>query len=107
MPGKYVPPSVKRAAAAAAAGGSSRYDDGGVSVRVSNLPDEATEDDLQFLFRKVGLIQRTFLARYHSGESKGFGFVRFATETDAQKAIDQFNGLVWDNLVLSVELSDR
>lgn len=74
------------------------------TVRVSNLSEDTTENDLQDLFRYFGSVNRTYLARDKiTRNSKGFAFVSFANRDDAQRAIEQLNGYGYDNLILHVE----
>jgi RNA recognition motif-containing protein len=59
---------------------------------VGNLPYEVTEDALKDLFAKAGTIESaTIITDKVSGRSKGFGFVEFSSEEEAQKAIEMFN----------------
>lgn len=45
------------------------------------------------LFSQAGTVVSAQVIRYQdTGRSKGFGFVEMATEEEAQKAIDMFNG---------------
>jgi RNA recognition motif-containing protein len=45
------------------------------------------------MFAAVGEVaSATIIMDKMSGRSKGFGFVEFANDADADKAIDQFNG---------------
>lgn len=59
---------------------------------VGNLPYQITEDALKDLFAKAGTVESaTVITDKVSGRSKGFGFVEFASEEEAQKAIEMFN----------------
>lgn len=56
---------------------------------VGNLPWSVTSESLHSLFAPFGEITEAIVIRDRmSGRSKGFGFVTFATEEDAQKAVD-------------------
>lgn len=60
---------------------------------VGNLPYSTTDNDLRDMFAAVGEVaSATIIMDKMSGRSKGFGFVEFANDADADKAIDQFNG---------------
>ena len=60
---------------------------------VGNLLYEVTDDELSQLFAQAGTVVSAQVIRYRdTGRSKGFGFVELATEEEAQKAIDMFNG---------------
>lgn len=79
-----------------------RLDD--FTVRVSNLPEEATEHDLQELFKPFGKVSRTFLAKDKNKQiSRGFAFVTFFNYDDAQRAIWGVNGYGYNHLILKVE----
>ncbi len=74
------------------------------TVRVSNLPEEATEHDLQELFKPFGKVSRTFLAKDKNKQiSRGFAFVTFFNYDDAQRAIWSVNGHGYNHLILKVE----
>lgn len=60
---------------------------------VGSLPYSITEDQLRDLFAPFGALESVrIISDKYTGQSKGFGFVEFATEEDAQKAIDGVNG---------------
>lgn len=60
---------------------------------VGNLPYKTTSSDLQQLFSQAGTVATaTVISDKFSGRSKGFGFVEMASDDEAQKAIDSFNG---------------
>lgn len=58
-------------------------------VYVGNLPYTMTTDQLRELFAEFGDISDAIvISDRHSGRSKGFGFVEFASEDAAAKAIE-------------------
>lgn len=60
---------------------------------VGNLPYQVTSDELKNLFSEYGEIaDAVVITDRASGRSKGFGFVEFADEEAAQKALDAMNG---------------
>lgn len=60
---------------------------------VGNLPYSTTDADLRDLFAAAGTVATaTIIMDKMSGRSKGFGFVEFENDDEAQKAIDMFNG---------------
>jgi RNA recognition motif-containing protein len=60
---------------------------------IGNIEWGATEDDLKELFGKHGDIEEAIIIKDKmSGRSKGFGFVTFANEEDADKAMEELNG---------------
>lgn len=57
---------------------------------VGNLPWSMTDATLRDLFSQIGeVIDCVVIIDRASGRSKGFGFVTFANEADAQKAITE------------------
>jgi RNA recognition motif-containing protein len=60
---------------------------------VGGLSYSLTSEALKEEFAKAGTVDSaTVIIDKMSGRSKGFGFVEMATEEEAQKAIDMFNG---------------
>ena len=60
---------------------------------VGNLSYDLSDDELKDHFSQAGNVISANVIRYHdTGRSKGFGFVEMASEEEAQKAIDMFNG---------------
>jgi RNA recognition motif-containing protein len=63
-------------------------------VYVGNLPFKLRGKDLRELFGKVGEVEfaTVILDRNRRSRSKGFGFVTFINDLDAEKAIAEMNG---------------
>jgi len=106
--GTYVPPAMRSRAAAAEASAASQLDRGrdDNTVRVTNISEDTTEDDLKELFKLQGKanIQRIFLAKDKtSGRSKGFAFVTYKTRDDADRAIRVLHGHRYGYMILKVE----
>lgn len=60
---------------------------------IGNLPYSATDAQLSELFAKAGTVESaTVITDRFSGRSKGFGFVEMSSDSEAQKAIEMFNG---------------
>jgi translation initiation factor 3 subunit G len=73
-------------------------------VRVTNLPEEATDTDLMELFKPFGKVNRVFLAKdKNTKASRGFAFVNFQNKEDAQRAIWGVNDYGYNHLILKVE----
>jgi len=105
----YVAPALReggnRRGETMATGGRS---DEGCTVRVTNLSENARDSDLQDLFGRIGDIARIFLSKDKiTGQSRGFAFVSYKHREDAEKAIKTLNGYGNDQLILSVEWSER
>lgn len=74
-------------------------------IYVGNLDWGMTVDQLRETFAEAGEIQdAVIITDKYSGRSKGFGFVQFNTDEEAQKAIEMFNGkdLNGRNIVVNV-----
>lgn len=96
--GKYVPPSMRAGAGRGAgesmgrSGGTANRDDL-PTLRVTNVSEDAHEDDLRELFQVFGRVVRVFIGKdRETGIGKGFAFVSFEEREHAQKAIDKVNG---------------
>ena len=62
-------------------------------VYVGNLPYTVTKDKLTQLFSEYGKItEAVVISDKYSGRSKGFGFVTFADDESAKKAIEAMDG---------------
>lgn len=76
-------------------------------VFVGNLNFNTTRDEVEELFKKVGTPRDVFLPTERgTGRPRGFAFVEFESEEDAQKAIEQFNGYELGGRALRVNLAE-
>jgi len=66
-------------------------------------------DDLQLkeFFSQIGTVVEAVVIRdkYRDNRSKGFGFVTFETEEDAQKAIEELDGKELDGRPINVSVA--
>ena len=70
---------------------------------VGGLPYSASEDSLKEMFSKAGTVESAaIIMDKMSGRSKGFGFVEMATEEDAKKGIEMWNGKELEGRTLTV-----
>ena len=70
---------------------------------VGGLPYATTEDQLRDAFAQAGAVSSAVVIMDKmSGRSKGFGFVEFASDDDATKAIDMWNGKDFGGRTLTV-----
>ncbi|RUP49004.1 eukaryotic translation initiation factor 3 subunit G-domain-containing protein [Jimgerdemannia flammicorona] len=106
-PKKYVAPHMRGAGAGGSNTGESmgrEKRDDSATIRVTNLSEDVTENDIHDLFRRFGQIARVYLARdRETNVCKGFAFVSFQTKDDAGRALQAINGYGYDNLILRVE----
>jgi len=78
-------------------------------VFVGNLSWGTTDDGLRTAFEQFGEVtEAKVITERDTGRSRGFGFVTFANDEDAQTAMDQMNGAELDGRPLRVnEANDR
>ena len=94
--GGWVPPSLRGRVGGGGEGGGEammqkRRDEN--SVRVTNLSEDVTEEDLLELFGPFGPVQRIFVAKdRETGDSRGFAFVNFVHREDGTRAIAKLDG---------------
>eukprot|EP00920_Eleutheroschizon_duboscqi_P030403 GHVT01073697.1.p2 GENE.GHVT01073697.1~~GHVT01073697.1.p2 ORF type:complete len:195 (-),score=48.81 GHVT01073697.1:869-1453(-) len=100
---RYVPPSRRE-------GGQDRFRESEqrqkeeCTIRVTNLSEQAREDDLTNLFKQAGKIHRIYLAKdRETNHSKGFAFITYQKREEAAKAIQTLHRHGYDNLLLNVE----
>ncbi len=75
---------------------------------VGNLPYNVAEGDLQDLFSQAGEIRDvTVIKDRDTQRSRGFGFVEFANQADAEKAIQMFEGYDMDGRRLTVNMAQE
>jgi cold-inducible RNA-binding protein len=73
---------------------------------VGNLSYHTTAEQLREVFSQAGTLKEVNLVtERETGRSKGFGFVQMDTPSEAQKAIEMFNGYVLDDRALTVTLA--
>jgi len=72
-------------------------------VFVGNFSFSVNDEQLKEFFSKAGtVVSAKVMTEGHGGRSRGFGFVDFQTAEDAQKAIAELDGNVWEGRVLKV-----
>lgn len=73
---------------------------------VGNLPYQLTVDELKNFFTGAGNVtDAAIITDRDTGRSKGFGFVEFATDEDANRAQTMFNGAQFKTRTLKVDLA--
>lgn len=107
---KYIPMHMRGKDAGPRGGGkggdAQREDDSSNQIRVTNISEDTTENDLRELFRRFGTTSRIYLAKDKgTNQSRGFAFITYTNRADAQKAIDRLNGYGYGNLILHVEFA--
>ncbi|HEY4480169.1 MAG TPA: RNA-binding protein [Candidatus Paceibacterota bacterium] len=70
---------------------------------VGNLPYKTTSADLRDMFSKNGEVSEAdVIIDRNDGRSKGFGFVSFANDAEADAAIEMWNGKDIEGRALTV-----
>jgi RNA recognition motif-containing protein len=70
---------------------------------VGNLSYSITQDQLREHFAQAGTVaDAVIVTDRETGRGRGFGFVEMATEAEAKKAIEMFNGKELDGRALVV-----
>ncbi|MCK9415041.1 MAG: RNA-binding protein [Candidatus Dojkabacteria bacterium] len=60
---------------------------------IGNIEWNTTEEDLKDLFGQHGAVEEAIIIKDKmSGRSKGFGFVTYTEDADADKALEALNG---------------
>lgn len=79
----------------------------GSKVFVGNLDFNTTRDEVQSLFAQIGEIRDVFLPTdRQTGRPRGFAFVEYASDEDAAKAIERFNGYELSGRALRVNAAE-
>ena len=64
-----------------------------MNIYVGNLSYSVTEDELREMFGKFGEVTSVnLISDKYSGQSKGFGFVEMAVQSEAEAAIKALDG---------------
>ncbi len=81
----------------------------GRKLYIGNLGFDVTQKDLEELFAQAGSCDSVaVITDRDSGQSRGFGFVEMSSNSEAAKAIQQFDGQEFKGRALKVnEARDR
>jgi RNA recognition motif-containing protein len=73
---------------------------------VGGIPYSVTEPQLQELFSQAGnVVSCRIITDRYSGRSKGFGFVEFENEKEAEEAVKLFNDYEMDGRKIAVNVA--
>jgi cold-inducible RNA-binding protein len=73
---------------------------------VGNLSYQTMENDLQDYFSQAGVVTSVnLMLDKMTGKSRGFAFVEFATQDEANKAIEQFHNKEFQGRALTVNIA--
>ncbi len=77
-----------------------------IRLYVGNLPWSVTSDELGQKFAAVcQVVSAQVVTDRYSGRSRGFAFVEVASQKDADKAIEAFNGKDWGGRKIVVNVA--
>ena len=77
-----------------------------MNIYISNLTYDVNDSDLRELFEEYGEVSSAkVIFDRETGRSRGFAFVEMNNDTEGQKAIDELNGVEYDNKVISVSVA--
>ena len=77
-----------------------------MNMYVSNLGFHTSDDDLRKLFESFGQVSSAkVITDRETGRSRGFGFVKMASDTEANEAIGKLNGKEIEGRFLSVTVA--
>jgi len=76
---------------------------------IGGLPLDITSDELREVFEEFGEIaEAKVITDRYTGRCRGFGFITFKKDEDADKAIDEGNGAELDGKTIKVsEAKDK
>jgi RNA recognition motif-containing protein len=75
-----------------------------MNLYCGNLNWQTTESDLQAAFEAYGEVSSvTIIKDKYTGQSRGFGFVEMANDSEGQAAIEGLNGKEIDGRTLKVD----
>ncbi len=75
-------------------------------VFVGSLPFKTTDEELAAHFASVGTVTSAkVIVDKMDGKSKGFGFVEFSSDAEAQAAVDKLNGSNLDGRDIFVDIA--
>ena len=80
---------------------------GDAKLYVGNIAFECHEEDLAEIFADVGPVGEVSLVRDNEGKIRGFGFITMRSKDDADKAIEQLDGVEVRGRKLTVRESNN
>lgn len=75
----------------------------GKKLYVGNLPFSASEQSLTDAFAECGTVDSVkIITDRDTGRSKGFGFIEMSSDSEAQAAINKYNGADYEGRQMNV-----
>ncbi|ODV91831.1 hypothetical protein CANCADRAFT_16662, partial [Tortispora caseinolytica NRRL Y-17796] len=110
-PGKFVPPHLRRGGPDSMSippPNSFRDRDDEGTVRVTNLPPNAEENELGYIFQQYGSVARVHIVRdRETNQPRGFAFITYNEPRSAEKAVKALNRYGYKNVLIHVEHSRK
>ena len=76
------------------------------TLRVTNVSEDTSDNDLRDLFSRFGRVARVYIGRdRETGVGKGYAFVSFEERAVAERAMQKVHGMGYDNLILNCQWS--
>ena len=73
---------------------------------VGNLSYQTMENDLQDYFSQAGVVSSVnLMLDKFTGKSRGFAFIEFSTQDEANKAVEMFHNKEFQGRVLTVNIA--
>jgi RNA recognition motif-containing protein len=72
------------------------------TVRVSNMSEMTTEDQVRALFDEAGQVKSVQMVTNNDGDSVGAAFVELRNQSEVDKAIHLLHGKQYDNQTIEV-----
>lgn len=92
--GKYIPPSQRK--------------DDQNTLLVTNISEDADEQELRSLFLHYGPVSRFHLSKDRAtNKVRGFAFITYVRKENAERAMESLRGHSIDHLILSIEWADK
>lgn len=77
-----------------------------MNIYIAGLSYRTNDADLANLFEEFGEVSSAkVIMDRETGKSRGFAFVEMANEEEGQKAIDELNGVEYDQKIISVSVA--
>lgn len=107
-----IPPANSCSSAPAKSDSGNKEDDGatnpGSNLFVTGIHPRLEESEITRLFEKYGEVEKCQIMRDpHTGDSRGFGFVKMVTSEQADAAMEGLRGEVIEGRTLSIEKARR
>ena len=79
-----------------------------ISLKVDNFPFSMTDADLRGIFSEYGDVKDCYIPKdRNTGQSRGFGFIRYASEEEVERAVKGVDGREVNNRQLRVQVAQH